>query len=218
MDTTAVHQMILENMRGGVLSIDLKGRVTTFNPAAGKLLGLESEEVIGRTFAEVFLEIPGSDDFVQVMLDAIYDDAVTHHQRIAFPSREGSRRLDMTTSFLFSGDSGTQHQQRVGVVAVFDDVTEVESLREFARAMAAQRVQQLVRAYRERGHILARLDPLELVTPVRHPELQPEHYDIGTGELAEDYPFVWGDEPVRWPLRQICLLYTSDAADDSVLV
>ena len=43
MDTTAVHQMILEHMRGGVLSIDLKGRVTTFNPAAGKLLGLERE-------------------------------------------------------------------------------------------------------------------------------------------------------------------------------
>jgi 2-oxoglutarate dehydrogenase E1 component len=203
MDTNALHQMILDNMRGGVLSIDLKGRLTTFNPAAEKLLGLESEEVVGRTFAEVFLEISGSDDFVQVVLDAIYDDAVTHHQRVEFPSHEGTRRLDMTTSFLFAGDRGSQRRQRVGVVAVFDDVTEVESLREFARAMAAQRVQQLVRAYRERGHIMAKLDPLELAKPVRHPELQPEHYGIDTDELAEIYPFVWGDESVRWSLRQI---------------
>jgi 2-oxoglutarate dehydrogenase E1 component len=203
MDTAAVHQMILENMRGGVLSIDLKGQVTTFNPAAGNLLGLEPGEVIGRTFAEVFLEIPGSDDFVQVVLDAIYDDTVTHHQRIDFLTREGTRRLDITTSFLFAGGPSSREGRRVGVVAVFDDVTEVEALREFARAMAAQRVQQLVRAYRERGHILAKLDPLELAKPVRHPELQPEHYGIGPDELEEIYPFVWGDEPVRWPLRQI---------------
>jgi 2-oxoglutarate dehydrogenase E1 component len=203
MDTTAVHQMILENMRGGVLSIDLKGRVTTFNPAAGKLLGLEPGDVIGRTFAEVFLEIPGSDDFVQVVLDAIYDDTVTHHQRIQFPTLEGVRRLDMTTSFLFAGGPSSHEERRVGVVAVFDDVTEVEALREFARAMAAQRVQQLVRAYRERGHILASLDPLELTKPTRHPELEPEHYGIGPDELEGTYPFVWGDETVRWPLRRI---------------
>ena len=144
MDTTVVHQMILENMSGGVLSIDLKGRVTTFNPAAEKLLGLECKEVVGKTFAEIFLEITGSDDFVQVVLDAIYDDTVTHHQRIDFPSGEGMRRLDMTTSFLFAGDSASPQARRVGVVAVFDDVTEIEALREFARAAAAQRVQQLV--------------------------------------------------------------------------
>ena len=203
MDTTVVHQMILENMSGGVLSIDLKGRVTTFNPAAEKLLGLECKEVVGKTFAEIFLEITGSDDFVQVVLDAIYDDTVTHHQRIDFPSGEGMRRLDMTTSFLFAGDSASPQARRVGVVAVFDDVTEVEALREFARAAAAQRVQQLVRAYRERGHILASLDPLELSKPVRHPELQPEYYGIEDSELTEIYPFSWGEEPVRWPLRQI---------------
>ena len=190
-------------MRGGVLSIDLKGRITTFNASAERILGLQSSEVIDRGFAEVFLEIVGSDDFMQVVLDAIYDNSVTHRKRVEFPSSTGPIRLDMTTSFLFRNSGDHDKQRRVGVVAVFDDVTELENLREFADAMAALRVQQLVRAYRERGHILASLDPLGITRSESHPELEPEHYDLSPDELDEPYAFVWGGEPVRWPLRQI---------------
>jgi 2-oxoglutarate dehydrogenase E1 component len=203
MTTTAIHQMILENMRGGVISLDLEGRITTFNRAAENILGLPAKDVIGRPFAEIFLEIPGSDDFVQVFLDAIYQNSVTHHRRVEYPSEQGPMRLAMTTSFLFDVVSTHEQAVRMGVVAVFDDVTEVEALRETAQAMAALRVQQLVRAYRERGHILARLDPLGLSQSRSHPELAPEYYGIQPEESDHQHTFVWSDQPVRWPLGQI---------------
>ena len=64
------------------------------------------------------------------------------------------RRLSVTTSFLFENDQRGHAGARAGVVAVFDDVTEVERLRETVRAMATLRVEQLVRAHRERGHVM----------------------------------------------------------------
>ena len=41
----------------------------------------------------------------------------------------------------------------------------------------------LIRAYRIRGHLLAKLDPLELLEKEIHPELDPASY----GFTAEDY-------------------------------
>ena len=40
--TAEIHKKILENMQGGVISLDLQGRVTTFNPAAEQILGLRT--------------------------------------------------------------------------------------------------------------------------------------------------------------------------------
>ncbi|MDZ4867278.1 MAG: 2-oxoglutarate dehydrogenase E1 component [Alphaproteobacteria bacterium] len=42
---------------------------------------------------------------------------------------------------------------------------------------------QMIRAYRVRGHLEADLDPLKLTKPVPHPELHPESYGFGPGDL-----------------------------------
>ena len=42
---------------------------------------------------------------------------------------------------------------------------------------------QMIRAYRVRGHLEADLDPLRLTKPVPHPELHPESYGFGPGDL-----------------------------------
>jgi 2-oxoglutarate dehydrogenase E1 component len=41
----------------------------------------------------------------------------------------------------------------------------------------------MIRAYRVRGHLEADLDPLKLTKPVPHPELHPESYGFGAGDL-----------------------------------
>jgi len=48
------------------------------------------------------------------------------------------------------------------------------------------RVDQLIRAYRVRGHMIAKLDPLEL--PRAHqPELEPEFYGLGADDLGRQF-------------------------------
>ena len=203
MSESAIHKNILENMRDGVLSLDLNGKLITFNRAAESILGLNQSDVIGGYFAEVFLDIDGSDDFTQVVLDAIYDSSSTHHRRVNYPAASGERVLSVTTSFLFDEDQASGQTVRVGVIAVFSDITEVEQLRDSVRAMAALRVEQLVRAYRERGHVMAALDPLGLDSSSIHAELDPGYYGIEESELDEVFTLLWGCEPVSRSLRVI---------------
>jgi 2-oxoglutarate dehydrogenase E1 component len=65
------------------------------------------------------------------------------------------------------------------------------------------RVDQLVRAYRERGHVLARLDPLGFREPVAHPELDPGHYGLSGEDLDERFSVQLGAAAVALPLREI---------------
>jgi 2-oxoglutarate dehydrogenase E1 component len=63
------------------------------------------------------------------------------------------------------------------------------------------RVDQLIRNYRVRGHMIANLDPLGQPRP-QPPELEPAHYDIGPEDM--EWPFVYeslGEN--KLPLREI---------------
>ena len=51
-----------------------------------------------------------------------------------------------------------------------------------AAALDSLRALMLIRAYRVRGHLEARLDPLGLQVPLPHPELDPAAYGFGPGD------------------------------------
>ncbi len=52
-----------------------------------------------------------------------------------------------------------------------------------AAALDSLRALMLIRAYRVRGHLEAKLDPLGLTVPKSHPELDPQAYGFGPGDL-----------------------------------
>ena len=60
------------------------------------------------SFAGVFLEVEGSDELVQAVLDAIYERASVHQKRIRFRREGGERILSVTTSFLEPADGAIQ--------------------------------------------------------------------------------------------------------------
>jgi 2-oxoglutarate dehydrogenase E1 component len=194
-----LYQDVLAHMREGVLSVDLHGRVLTFNAAAGELLGLAPDDVTGQLFGAVFLERDGFDDFVQCVLDAVYDSTVAHHRRVDVPAVDGPRTLEVTTSFLARGDA----RARAGVVAVFSDVTEVLALRASARALEELRVEQLVRAYRERGHAHASLDPLGHAREQVDDELALERFGLTAGDLERAFTVELAGSPTTLPLGRI---------------
>ncbi len=66
-----------------------------------------------------------------------------------------------------------------------------------------ERVDQLVRAYRERGHVLASLDPLGRNAEAEHAELAPAHYGLGDEDLDGFFTAALGGEVERRPLREI---------------
>jgi 2-oxoglutarate dehydrogenase E1 component len=53
-------------------------------------------------------------------------------------------------------------------------------------AAMQNRVDELIRNYRVRGHMIAAIDPLKMPRP-RIPELEPEFYDFGAAEMARSF-------------------------------
>ena len=66
-----------------------------------------------------------------------------------------------------------------------------------------ERVGQLVRAYRERGHVLAKLDPLEIKKPQIHPELTLEYHGLSAKDLRSEFTVALGNEVQRANLDSI---------------
>lgn len=128
-----IYKNILENMSGGVMTIGLDGRIITFNPAASRILDRGAEEVLERKFAAVFFGEEVNDAFNQTVLDAIYESSVSHNRTVEFFTGARTLYLSVTTSFLqFSEDD---QLKRVGVILVFDDITEVKKLRDVELAL-----------------------------------------------------------------------------------
>ena len=146
-----LHRNVLESMTEGVMTVTADGRIGIFNPAASRLLGLAGDEIRGQPFGEIFLGHDGLEEFNNTLLAAVYDKAVGSRSTVSLRPADGPERsVDVTTSYLVSRNDGDD--ERVGIVAVFDDVTEVEALRKAERELAestrAQNV-ELRDAYRE---------------------------------------------------------------------
>lgn len=123
-----VYENILRSVASGVIALDGEGRITAFNAAAERLLGLSAADVVGRTMSEAFLALEGLDELTDAILDAVYH-AVVSEQRIVSPRIEGTEHsFSVSTSYL-GNDDGTRGRS-AGVVAVFDDISELKELRQ----------------------------------------------------------------------------------------
>jgi len=107
---------LLESMSDGVVAVDEDGVITTFNRAAGHVLQYTAEEVIGRTFREVFgreFSVPLGPGAMELLAR---DGAVVPVTERDSPLADRANR-------------------RIGAVKVFQDLRELESLREQVRRM-----------------------------------------------------------------------------------
>jgi adenylate cyclase len=133
---TPIYRNILVNMADGVISLDLSGCITTFNPAAGEILGLEPDEVVGRLYAEVFLAEPGLDEFNELIIRAIYESETTHSRTVDIALKGRERHLEVSTTYLRA--EAAAGGAKLGVIVVFNDATD---------RRARQRIQSLFGAY-----------------------------------------------------------------------
>ena len=142
----SLHSNILDNMDDGVVTVDRRGLITSFNAAAGDILGIASDSCPGRVFAEVFVVAEGLDQFTQTMLDAI-DNSELGRRTVEIDVRGERRLLTVSASYLpddAPADSGGGDAGSGGVVAVFSDISEEMRLREKVESQYAE----LQQAYR----------------------------------------------------------------------
>ena len=135
-DDPQIFQRILESMRDGVISIDLEGQIITFNDAAGRIFGKLPSEVLGQSFAEVFLLDEEFDAFNEVVFKAVYESELTHSVEVTL-ERDGATLDLMVSSSRLSKEEADGEAKRLGVVVVVSDITEERKRRKIKRLFGA---------------------------------------------------------------------------------
>ena len=122
-----IYRDICESMTVGVMLMGDGGRIKMLNPAAAALLGVELKDVLGRHFAEAFIENEELEEFNEAVLTAMYDGQVGH-QSVANIKVQGERRpLSVATCYL--RQTAADEDGSRAVVALFTDISEIEQLR-----------------------------------------------------------------------------------------
>ncbi|MGM0419036.1 MAG: PAS domain S-box protein [Thermodesulfobacteriota bacterium] len=121
------YKNILENLTDGAMAVDFEGKITLLNPAAAEIFGIDSESATGGSFAETFMfSVEGSDDFNQVVLDAIYEEKVDYSKEVKVTGKNGDDIYLKVRSSLLKNES----EKKIGVIVVFTDVTSEKQMQE----------------------------------------------------------------------------------------
>lgn len=112
---------ILESMSGGVLVLDLEGRITLFNKAAEEITGLSQEEVVGHHYEEIMGEDPARNKSALCTLDS--------GQNLQTQQKDLKRADGRTIPLGFSTSLVKDHNGEIlGALEAFNDLTEVKRL------------------------------------------------------------------------------------------
>jgi two-component system nitrogen regulation sensor histidine kinase NtrY len=129
-------QTVLKNVSTGVISVDSNDNISMINASAQKMLAIKIDKVIGRKWRDVMKEehMP----IVTGLSDALNNSKGTVIEREIVLSIEG-RRLSLLIHASMLYDDNNEY---IGVVVVFDDLTELQRMqrvaawREVARRIA----------------------------------------------------------------------------------
>ena len=129
-------EIVLENISAGVVTLDSKGYVTTANKSAEKMLNLKSEDILKKSYKNLLRGQP-----LQLVEEVMEDITSSKKDAVELPLRvsiEGRSRSFLINANALKDDTGSH----VGIVMLFDDLTELEkgqrmaAWREVARRIA----------------------------------------------------------------------------------
>lgn len=129
-----LYERIFDDMSDGVMAVTRQGKIVAFNPTAAQILGVGAEEVLQGPLFQLFAEDGRNDALIDTITEAIDTDRAMVDTVLKVGTGEAARSLRVRTSRLRGdtepgGDGG-------GVVVVFQDITEIETLRLRDREMA----------------------------------------------------------------------------------
>jgi len=115
-------EVLLENVQSGVVSLDEQGLVSMVNPAASQLLKTPVTEVLGKPYWAI---LPSSHrDELRELLRGVYGSSKAIKRELRIQNAKGQWvNLIVTLSVLRD-----ESKKQIGVVAVFDDVTEIQQM------------------------------------------------------------------------------------------
>jgi two-component system nitrogen regulation sensor histidine kinase NtrY len=129
-------EFVLKSVSAGVVTLDANGMVSTINKSAERMLGVNSEEVLNHSF-NTLLKLQNRDLADEIMTNLSFARDATIEVPLKL-SVQGRPRSFLATMSVLKDDAG----KHMGIVMVFDDLTEMEkgqrmaAWREVARRIA----------------------------------------------------------------------------------
>ncbi|MEF3696422.1 two-component system sensor histidine kinase NtrB [Desulfolutivibrio sp.] len=120
-----IEENILQSIPVGLVVIDRGGRIAAASPVAGALLGISREPLKGALWREVLPDTPGSAEFAALVRQGTDEGVSTRQRELAYVTPDG-RVLRLIVNVSCVRRSG----RMVGVVCIFEDVTELHQARE----------------------------------------------------------------------------------------
>ncbi len=129
------YEMILDTAANGICGVDKKKQINYINPAASRMLGYDTGEVLGRPYREIFcVSMPNSDSFDVDCCPFFEIDAPKNpfqYDELQIKRKKGDVfSADCKATPIFNGPDV------VGGVMVFEDVTERLQAQNIIRYMA----------------------------------------------------------------------------------
>ena len=121
-------ESLVENSPVAVIVMDSDERVTDWNPAAATLFGYSADEALGRPIDDLVISDAGRDEGREVTREAI---ATGRAQRITSRRRKDGTAVDVELMLAPLSVEGA----RVGFLAIYHDLTEVQRAREHAETL-----------------------------------------------------------------------------------
>jgi two-component system nitrogen regulation sensor histidine kinase NtrY len=115
-------EVLLESVQSGVISLDEHGRISMINPAAAALLRLPASDLVGKPYWIIIPEAHRT-EFREILL-AVYGTAKPVRRELRIHTAQGEWLTLLVTLSVLRDES----RQQMGVVAVFDDVTEIQKM------------------------------------------------------------------------------------------
>ena len=121
----AYEDNVLSSMTNGLITVDLDCRIVTLNEMAERILGRQRQEIEGFLFQQALGQYPS---FCQTMMETLSVEKTSFHSEMELKKEETSLWLTLSTSLLTDGEG-----EKIGALAVFQDITETKALEERLR-------------------------------------------------------------------------------------
>jgi two-component system nitrogen regulation sensor histidine kinase NtrY len=124
-------EAVLDNITSGVISTDGTGRIGTVNKAAEAMLGVRAEQLVGLK-AQHLVRGEFSDLLVEALRHLAKVPEARWTRQIDLQLRERSARFLVNLVGLANGGADGGAGEGTGLVAVFEDITELEKMQRLA--------------------------------------------------------------------------------------